>query len=160
MCNLHIDKRNLRLKPARENASGFLLLFQFVFLSPFPPSRSMCILLRSGNGDSALACARLKALAGAVRDKGTTRGNSDGNAKHTAKIRSRPLRGGFLLSMRAPRAGQSSTARTLIFFFFKRKRYAPSDTKLSKTFPIPNRSAMPRSDGVHKPARYRINAPP
>ena len=68
-----------------------------------------------------------------------------------------PLRGGFFFD-----TGffQSSTERILIFSFFSKKIYAPSETMLSKTFPSPNRIAMPIREGVHTPVRYRMNAPP
>ena len=57
-------------------SAGFPALFsiciQVVFLLPFAPIRSMFIHLQGANGNSASACARLTALAGAVRSKNVT----------------------------------------------------------------------------------------
>ena len=41
------------------------------------------------------------------------------------------------------------TLSMLIFSFFSRNAYATKDTMLSKAFPMPKRSAIPVSVGVH-----------
>ena len=66
LCNLNAPLNAFKVENRPRSADGSLHLFQFVFLSPFSPSRSTFVHLRVENGDSASASARLTAIAGAI----------------------------------------------------------------------------------------------
>jgi hypothetical protein len=53
-----------------------------------------------------------------------------------------------------------TTFKTFIFSFFSKNAKATSETTLSKALPIPKSNAIPMSDGVHTPVKYKTNAIP